>query len=149
MRGYLPFGLVVLYLIGSSTATTAADLEVLQPTDSRSQLVLESGPGKARIEGRGIPSQRLPLRADERLMGDLGDVGRQQRVPVPGHALVQSGARSGHPFDPPGGDGVEAEVARDGGLDGRVGDHVGDGPRSVEAGETVDACGIDDERCAS
>lgn len=67
MRRFLPFGLVVLHLVSAVPAAHTAEIEVLQPVESRSSLVLESTLGKARVEGRGMAPQRVPLRADERL----------------------------------------------------------------------------------
>ena len=67
MRGALPFGLVVLHLAITSPPLGAADREMVQPVDSRSNLVLEIAQGEARVEGRGMAPQRLKLRSDERL----------------------------------------------------------------------------------
>jgi len=46
---------------------TEPDFDLLQPIESRSNIVLESARGRARIEQRGAAPRRLSLRADELL----------------------------------------------------------------------------------
>ena len=67
MRKFLPFGMVVLHLLGSLVLAAGPEYEVLQPVASRSNLILESARGKARIERQGAAPQRLALRSDEHL----------------------------------------------------------------------------------
>lgn len=63
MRRTTPFGLIFLCMLGS--AVSATELEILQPVLSRSNLVLESGRGQARIQRQGAATQRVNLRSNE------------------------------------------------------------------------------------
>lgn len=65
MRKFTPFGLVFLYLVGSSAVAEELEYEVIQPIQSRSNLVLESARGRASVERKGAARQRLPLRSTE------------------------------------------------------------------------------------
>ena len=67
MRRFLPFGLVLLYLLGLPGLAPAAEHELLQPVESRSDLILESTRGQARVLRGGGAAQRVSLRSNERL----------------------------------------------------------------------------------
>lgn len=67
MRRLVPFGAVVVYLLGSSVWAAESVSELFQPVESRSHLSLESVRGRARIERQGGATQRINLRSDELL----------------------------------------------------------------------------------
>ena len=65
MRELIPFGWLVLYLLGSTAVAAGPEYDLVQPIESRSRLVLQSARGRARVERTGSASQTLRLRSDE------------------------------------------------------------------------------------
>jgi len=63
----VPFGSVFLYLLGGPAVAAEPAWELIQPTESRSNLVLRSTRGSALVERQGGGAQRVPLRSDELL----------------------------------------------------------------------------------
>ena len=61
----LQLGLVVVCLLVGTLSATETEIELIQPTPSRSNIVLQSSRGSARVEREGARPQTVPLRSDE------------------------------------------------------------------------------------
>lgn len=67
MRRYAPFGLVLLHLAAGVSAAELSETELHQPTESRSNLVLEASLGEAMVEQEGARPRRVSVRRNELL----------------------------------------------------------------------------------
>lgn len=67
MRRYAPFGLVLLHLAAGASAAELSETELHQPTESRSNVVLEASYGEAKVEQEGLRPRRVAVRRNELL----------------------------------------------------------------------------------